>query len=298
MDLKILSLNVRGLNRTIKRRQVFRWLHQQKSDVIFLQETYSSPQTIKTWKAEWGGKIIESHGSNHSRGVMILFKSRLDVTIEKIVNDKNGRYILCEALLDSEKFVFLNIYSPNDQTQQVQFLRGLSNSLLNTYANEQVVIGGDFNCAISEKDKCGGRSVVHKKGVIQEIKTLKSTQDLVDAWNHKHPNVQGFTWNNPLMKIQCRLDYFFISKDMQSSIIDIKVLPNIFSDHSALTISLSSNNTETTRGPGFWKFNNSLLTDENYIVMITKQIPEIVSKYQEVPDKGLFWEMIKMEIRA
>ena len=32
--------------------------------------------------------------------------------------------------------------------------------------------------------------------------------------------------------------------------------------------------------------------------MITKQIPEIVSKYQEVPDKGLFWEMIKMEIRA
>ena len=298
MDLKILSLNVRGLNRTIKRRQVFRWLHQQKSDVIFLQETYSSPQTIKTWKAEWGGKIIESHGSNHSRGVMILFKSRLDVTIEKIVNDKNGRYILCEALLDSEKFVFLNIYSPNDQTQQVQFLRGLSNSLLNTYANEQVVIGGDFNCAISEKDKCGGRSVVHKKGVIQEIKTLKSTQDLVDAWNHKHPNVQGFTWNNPSMKIQCRLDYFFISKDMQSSIIDVKVLPNIFSDHSALTISLSSNNTETTRGPGFWKFNNSLLTDENYIVMITKQIPEIVSKYQEVPDKGLFWEMIKMEIRA
>ena len=82
MDLKILSLNVRGLNRTIKRRQVFRWLHQQKSDVIFLQETYSSPQTIKTWKAEWGRKIIESHGSNHSRGVMILFKGQMNQNFE------------------------------------------------------------------------------------------------------------------------------------------------------------------------------------------------------------------------
>ena len=77
-----------------------------------------------------------------------------------------------------------------------------------------------------------------------------------------------------------------------------KYYQTFFSDHSALTISLSSNNTETKHGPGFWKFNNSLLTDENYIAMITKQIPEIVSKYQEVSDKGLFWEMIKMEVRA
>ena len=124
---------------------------------------------------------------------------------------------------------------------------------------------------------------VHKKGEIQEIKTLMSTQDLVNAWSHKHPNVQGFTWNNPSMKIQCRLDHVFLSKDVQSSIIDVKILPNIFSDHSAVTISLSSNNTETKCGPGFWKFNNSLLTDENNIAMITKQIQEIASKYQEVP---------------
>lgn len=74
MELKILSLNVRGLNKTTKRRQIFRWLHQQNSDVVYLQETYSSPQTIKLWEPEWGGKIVESHGSSHSRGVMILFK--------------------------------------------------------------------------------------------------------------------------------------------------------------------------------------------------------------------------------
>ena len=161
MDLKI--LNIRGLNKATKRRQVFRWLHQQKADVIFLQETYSSPQTIKTWETEWGGKVIVSHGSNHSRGVMILFKPRLDMTIKKTVHDKNGRYILCEALLDGEKFVFLNIYSPNYQTQQTQFLRCLSTSLLNAYADEKVVLGGDLNCAINEKDKRGGRSITHKK---------------------------------------------------------------------------------------------------------------------------------------
>ena len=49
MAFSVLSLNVRGLNKTIKRRQVFRWLHQQKSDVVFLQETYSSAQNVKSW---------------------------------------------------------------------------------------------------------------------------------------------------------------------------------------------------------------------------------------------------------
>ena len=78
---------------------------------------------------------------------------------------------------------------------------------------------------------------------------------------------------------------------------DVEILPNIFSDHSAITLSMSSVVTETKSGPGFWKFNNSLLTDENYLQMITTQIPEFVSKYQELTDKALLWELIKMEIK-
>ena len=88
---KILTLNIRGLNSSQKRRQVFRWLHRQQSDIIFLQETYSTPQTIKKWETEWSGKTAYSHGSTHSRGVMILFKPRLDVRTEKIKTDNHGR---------------------------------------------------------------------------------------------------------------------------------------------------------------------------------------------------------------
>ncbi len=114
---------MRGLNKTSKRRKVFRWLHQQKADVIFLQETYSSSQNINLWEAEWGGKFFSSHDSIHSRGVMIMFKPRLDVTIEKHISEKNGRYILVEAFVDGSKLNFLNVYAPNDQTQQMKFLR-------------------------------------------------------------------------------------------------------------------------------------------------------------------------------
>jgi hypothetical protein len=132
----------------------------------------------------------------------------------------------------------LTIYAPNDQTHQVQFLRDLSRSFINQYTNERVVLGGDFNCAFNHLDKRGGRSFELKKTVIPEVNTLLNTHDLVDTWRQRNPNHPGFTWSNPSTKIQCRLDYFFFSKNSQRLISDVKIISKIFSDHSALTCSV------------------------------------------------------------
>ena len=139
MSHKLLTLGVRGLNSSRKRRQVFRWLHLQRSDIIFLQETYSSTETIKRWEAEWGGKVVASHGTTHSKGVMVLFKPNLNVTINKTLADKNGRYILAETSIYETNIVFVNIYAPNNPSQQILFLRDLSSSVLSAYANENLV---------------------------------------------------------------------------------------------------------------------------------------------------------------
>ena len=135
--------------------------------------------------------------------------------------------------------------------------------------------------------------------VIQEINNLINTHDLIDTWREKNVNIQGFSWSNTPMKIQCRLDYFMISKDLRSSLKHAKIFPNIFSDHSTLSITLISEGKDAKHGPGLWKFNNSLLLlDIDYIELISRKIPEFASNYSEVADKGLLWEMIKMEIRA
>ena len=131
-----------------------------------------------------------------------------------------------------------------------------------------------------------------------EINELKNTFDLVDMWRQKHPNAPGFTWSNASLKIQCRLDYFFASRNMQHLITDCQIISNIFSYHSALQLYINPGEKEVKRGPGFWKFNNSLLTDKENIELVTKSIPTFLSKYEDLTDKGLFWEMIKMEIRA
>ena len=80
--LSFITLNVRGINSSLKRRAIFRQLHNKDASVIFLQETYSSNNQEKLWSSEWGRKIHFCHGSKHSKGVAISFNPKIQVTIE------------------------------------------------------------------------------------------------------------------------------------------------------------------------------------------------------------------------
>ena len=137
-------------------------LHLQRSDIIFLQETYSSTESIKRWEAEWGGKVVASHGTTHSKGVMVLFKPKLNVTIKKTLAEKmEDTFSLAETSIDEPHIVFVNIYAPNDPSQQILFLRDLSSSVLSSYANENLVLGGNFNCVMNSMDKFESKIRVH-----------------------------------------------------------------------------------------------------------------------------------------
>ena len=51
---------------------------------------------------------------------------------------------------------------------------------------------------------------------------------------------------------------------MRPSLKNVKIIPTVFSDHSALGLFLSPEEKKDQCGPGFWKLNNSLLTDKDY----------------------------------
>ena len=70
------------------------------------------------------------------------------------------------------------------------------------------------------------------------------------------------------------------------------------SDHSAITLHLKSEELKQHRGPGFWKFNCSLLEDDVYINKLRENIVLFKNKYCDIDDLGLKWDLIKMEIRG
>ena len=122
LDIKCLSINIRGLNKSIKRRSIFRWIHNQNAQFTFLQETHSTKLTVDTWSAEWGGKAFFSHGTSNSKGAMILINPKLDCKIEKCISDENGRYIILDVSVEDSRLILVNIYAPNDLNQQSNFL--------------------------------------------------------------------------------------------------------------------------------------------------------------------------------
>ena len=57
-------------------------------------------------------------------------------------------------------------------------------------------------------------------------------------------------------------------------------------------------NTEGTRGRGFWKFNTSLLRDITYVEQINRVLDDKIHNLNNMDDKGLMWDTIKMLITS
>ena len=297
MNLKCISLNIRGINKAIKRRNLFRWLHNGKYDVIFLQETYSDKTIENVWRAEWGGDIFYSHGSKHSRGVMTLMRPTVKGENISTTCDRNGRVLIVNLTIQDEEFCLANIYAPNDQNLQVDFYTQLTRKL-RPHVNSNLVLGGDFNCPLENIDKKGGKDISSRKNVIQSIVEMSNNLNLVDIWRLQNLSDERFTWQNSSGKIRCRLDYWLISKHLilRTSKTDVKSY-YYYSDHSPIFVEIQYKNNQKSSGPGFWKFNNSLLDNEEFVTHLKFFLTHAKEKHRDTKDKRLYWEMIKMEIR-
>ena len=126
-----------------------------------------------------------------------------------------------------------------------------------------------------------------------------SSLDLEDVWKKLHPNDKQFTWRTPDQKIKCRLDYSLVSKHLlrQSPVCKCHIQIAPHRDHSLVLLELKTN-VQPPRGPGFWKFKCSLLEDCGYTEKMAHKIPKFIESYEYLDDKGLLWEMVKMEIRS
>ena len=72
-------------------------------------------------------------------------------------------------------------------------------------------------------------------------------------------------------------------------------------DHCAVELFklfIQSDSLNEKAGPGFWKFNSSLLEDESYITELKEKIKIYRNEYQCVEDEGLRWDLMKMEVRG
>jgi len=93
------------------------------------------------------------------------------------------------------------------------------------------------------------------------------------------------------------LDFWLISSSTQEDVESVDIIPAIKSDHRAIT--LFTNGIEEQRhGPSFWKFNASLIDDENFVSLIRLDRYCIwIEEGREIEDPRALWDYIKYKIR-
>ena len=129
-----------------------------------------------------------SHGSGNLRGVAILFKKGVvEVSLQSNILDPLGRFIILKAKIADTTYVLINIYAPNKDKVIVKFLKDLTTVLKkeNLDTEENIIVGGDFNCPINPiVDKKGGL-LTPRKLAVDSIEGFQYNFDLNDIWRVK-----------------------------------------------------------------------------------------------------------------
>lgn len=115
------------------------YLKEQKANFYFLQETYSDVNDELIWQSE-----------------CILLDPATKINVEFVLSNNTGRIVLITTHLNGVKTSLCNIYAPNNQSEQLKFIQELNNCIIDKSKMTNIIIGGDWNCTLTKKDKTGG----------------------------------------------------------------------------------------------------------------------------------------------
>ena len=301
VNLILTTVNVRGIRDVTKRGRVFEWCKTKKSSIVFLQETFSTIDIEDRWKADWGGHGVFSHGTNHSKGVAVMFGADLDIQVEQLLVDKGGRYVFIKGKVQGEKMVLGNVYSPTRDKEKIQceFFLELDRSLSLLAEDEyKILIGGDFNILMNMQLDYFGSKIATKTKSRETLKGILDKFDLIDIWRKRNPNKKQFTFRKKNPVVQTRLDYIFVSSTLENDVKKCDILASVTPDHSGISLSLGDSNLNHAYGKSYWKFNNSLCLDHEFVHETNRKIKELEETWgSQISNKIILWDFVKMKLR-
>ena len=275
-ELKILTLNCNGIADKLKKRDIFDRIRNTNCNIYFLQETHLKEDDEDLIRASWGYDVVVAGNSSNSGGTAVLFKNNFEFQITRTLKDPHGQFILISIQCMNKKFLLINIYGPSAGDNDI-FFQNISD-LLDDVDDENIIIGGDFNCVLNlilDRKNC--TSVNNRPKTREKIFDLMTKYSLSDVFREIYPDKLAFSWKRFNTNKQARLDYFLISDTLVSEVKDVKIDSKYKSDHAPVILSI---NVDTfKRDKSFWKFNNSLLHDKEYLELVKKTIKKTKKEY-------------------
>ena len=295
-EVKITSLNVKGLNVPEKRKMLLNDLRRSGTDVAYVQETHFKAGRLPLLQNRFFPCVY--HAPNQqakSKGVSILISNRVPWCLVDKRVDPNGRFIFLKGSIGNIKVTLATIYVPNKQ--QDQFVKKIL-SELRDFIEGRLILGGDFNIPLDPRiDTSSGTSAVPcrvRRSILQKMHEMQ----VVDAWRTLHTKERDYTFFSNPHQVYSRIDMFLIPHYLISDVTEIIIGNITWSDHAPVSLCLSLSNLATQR-KGCWRLNESLLQNPEVRDDVSK---EMIAYFQinDIPesDPGMIWEAHKAVIRG
>ena len=289
VQFRIISVNVRGVSNEVKRKAIFEQ-HRCNADILVMQETHSTTDCEKIWESEWGGKALFSHGSSAARGVAVFMTKIMYDKIQKVHIEQDGRLIIFDLEEGDQMITVTVVYAPNEDSPE--FFKHVQKLLMERH--EHKIIIGDFNLTL-DVDKDRLNTYHNNNKAMEEVENLMDQYYLYDLWRTRNPEKREYSWRKGgSLNKASRIDLALVSAGLDQYAEYIQYLSSIKTDHRAIYMVI--NMLPYERGTGYWKFNNSLLRDQDFLISMEQEIQNTInSSGQKTPIE--IWETVKSRIK-
>lgn len=192
-----------------------------------------------------------------------------------------------------KNLLLVNVYGPNKDNPQ--FFSDLKETI-SRYKNHNIIAVGDWNLVLDPNLDYDNYKHVNNPRATQAVEKMMSDLVLTDVWREGNPECRRFTWRRQTPLQQSRLDFFLLSDYLFWYFEETDILPGYRSDHSMITLRLKFR--QEIKPNNFWKFNSSLLKDQDFIKEINTEIMSIIEEYAiDDYDRTILSDMSKANIK-
>ncbi|KAF8868989.1 Endonuclease/exonuclease/phosphatase, partial [Infundibulicybe gibba] len=247
-------------------------LHDEKIDILTVQETHLSAQRINDLHHQFERQvhIINSSDPNNvnMKGVAVILNKHStkwrEATSRVIIQ---GRALLVTVPRNCNTLIrILAIYAPNAPRENANFWEEVSEVWANEQLEKPDLMLGDFNMVEESLDRLPPHPDHNNQ--TETLHDLKSSFDLVDGWRRENPHTLGYTYQQANSGIQSRIDHIYISNALLNTSCEWKMQSApLNTDHRMISMRILDPETPYI-GKGRWSIPLFILKDKEILQTI------------------------------
>ncbi len=290
------SLNINGGASQLRKLQVVNLALQKTLDVVFLQETHTTPASHAEWNRMMKTTNFYSDSNSRTAGVAFLLNPHFHPSKLSFKNIIPGHLASLEFVINNINFTLLNVYAPSNSTERQRFYARLGPYMRQMDLHRCIIMAGDFNCTLQPNlDRNGAEPHPGPAKLLAEIIRDFKLQDL---WRQQNPTTHQFTWskitNNQVSL--ARLDRIYINSSFFNLSPTTGILPSGFSDHHLITVNYHSH--LSLNRHSFWKLNVTILENPSFRAAFEDVWSVLLNQKHQFTDQRLWWDNIKAQCRG